>query len=65
MLWDWLSRGVLTVGSRAAENCEPGQDRKVAAISGNLRVMRDRLTRATGEGASWSVMIDKGCTVIF
>jgi len=35
---------VLTVGSCAAEHCEPGQIRKEAALSGPFRVTQDGLT---------------------
>ncbi len=37
-MWDWLFYDVMKVGSRAAGNCESGQDRKIAALSRIPRV---------------------------
>jgi hypothetical protein len=47
MFRDWRRYAVLMEGSRAAENGEPGQDRKVAAVNRTLRVTRGSPTGAS------------------
>ena len=41
--WSIWRQVVLKSGSRAAEACEPRQDRKIATVSGNFRVSRGSL----------------------
>ncbi|CAN5762944.1 hypothetical protein BH23CHL5_BH23CHL5_12710 [soil metagenome] len=48
--------------SRAARHCEPGQDRKVAALSGTSRVTWGRSAGANEPRQAGMSLIDRGCT---
>jgi len=53
------------VGSRAVSDCEPGQIRKEAALSGSAHAPRTSLTGAEARRARPKAGFDDGCTVHF
>lgn len=53
----------MTIWSRAAGRCEPGQVRKEAAISSPPRAPRSNRVRAGSRGASPGTRFEGGCTV--
>ena len=51
------------VGSRAVSDCEPGQIRKEAALSGSAHAPRTSLAGAKARRARPEAGFDDGCTV--
>ena len=62
ILWDCRRHVVLKAGSCAARHREPGQDRKVAALSGTSRVTRGCPAGANERRKAGESLIDRGCT---